>query len=74
MIGKQLINALRYALISAGALACIFSSSIAHAQSWPDKPVILIIPFCRWWHYGHSWKNFCAANDYHSWSKCYCRK
>lgn len=45
MIGKQLINALRYALISAGALACIFSPSIAHAQSWPDKPVRLIIPF-----------------------------
>ena len=45
MIGKELINALRHALISVGTLACIFSPSIAQAQSWPDKPVRLIIPF-----------------------------
>jgi tripartite-type tricarboxylate transporter receptor subunit TctC len=45
MLRKQLVNALGCVLISVGTLVCIFSPSIAQAQSWPDKPVRLIIPF-----------------------------
>ncbi len=45
MFRKEFITALKHAFISLGALACIASPSITHAQSWPDKPVKLIIPF-----------------------------
>ena len=45
MFRKNLITTLRNALMSLGALACIVSPSITQAQSWPDKPIKLIIPF-----------------------------
>ena len=45
MFKKEFITALRHVFISLGALACIASPSITHAQSWPDKPLKLIIPF-----------------------------
>ena len=45
MFKKELIAVLRNAFISLGALACIASPSITQAQSWPDKPIKLIIPF-----------------------------
>ena len=45
MFKKEFITVLRRVLISLGALACIASPSITHAQSWPDKPLKLIIPF-----------------------------
>ncbi len=45
MFRKKLTTALRCALIGIGALVCIASPSIAKAQSWPDKPIKLIIPF-----------------------------
>ena len=45
MFKKELINAVRSGLISLGALALIASPLIAQAQSWPDKPIKLIIPF-----------------------------
>ena len=45
MLKKKLTTALRCALISMGALVCIASPTITQAQSWPDKPIKLIIPF-----------------------------
>jgi len=45
MMKKELLTFFRNAFISLGALACIASSSITQAQSWPDKPVKLIVPF-----------------------------
>lgn len=45
MFKKEFITVLRHALINLGALACIASPSITQAQSWPDKPIKLIIPF-----------------------------
>ena len=45
MFKKEFITVLRHVLISFGALACIASPSITQAQSWPDKPIKLIIPF-----------------------------
>ena len=45
MLKKEFTNVLRHALISIGALAYLASPSITQAQSWPDKPVKLIIPF-----------------------------
>jgi tripartite-type tricarboxylate transporter receptor subunit TctC len=45
MLKKELTTVLRHALISLGALAYLVSPSITQAQSWPDKPVKLIVPF-----------------------------
>jgi tripartite-type tricarboxylate transporter receptor subunit TctC len=45
MFKKEFFTVLRHVLISLGALACIVSPSITQAQSWPDKPIKLIIPF-----------------------------
>jgi tripartite-type tricarboxylate transporter receptor subunit TctC len=45
MFKKEFITVLRHVLINLGALACIASPSITQAQSWPDKPIKLIIPF-----------------------------
>ena len=45
MLKKEFTTVLRHALISLGALAYLASPSITQAQSWPDKPVKLIIPF-----------------------------
>ena len=45
MFKKEFTNVLRHALISIGALAYLASPSITQAQSWPDKPVKLIVPF-----------------------------
>jgi len=45
MFKKEFITALRYVLINLGALACIAFPSVTQAQSWPDKPIKLIIPF-----------------------------
>jgi tripartite-type tricarboxylate transporter receptor subunit TctC len=45
MFKKEFTTVLRHALISIGALAYLASPSITQAQSWPDKPVKLIIPF-----------------------------
>ena len=45
MFKKDRITALKFSLISIGALLYLISPSIAQAQSWPDKPVKLIIPF-----------------------------
>jgi tripartite-type tricarboxylate transporter receptor subunit TctC len=45
MFSKECITALKSALISVGALLYLISPSISQAQSWPDKPVKLIIPF-----------------------------
>jgi tripartite-type tricarboxylate transporter receptor subunit TctC len=45
MFRKELITALKHAFISLGVLACIASPSFTQAQSWPDKPIKLIIPF-----------------------------
>ena len=45
MFKKDRITAIKSALISIGALLYLTSPSIAQAQSWPDKPVKLIIPF-----------------------------
>jgi len=45
MLKKELTTVLRHALISLGALAYLVSPLITQAQSWPDKPVKLIVPF-----------------------------
>jgi tripartite-type tricarboxylate transporter receptor subunit TctC len=45
MLRRQFVATVRRALVSLGVLACIASPSITQAQSWPDKPVKLIIPF-----------------------------
>lgn len=45
MFKKEFTTVLRHALISIGALAYLASPSITQAQSWPDKPVKLIVPF-----------------------------
>ena len=45
MLKKELTTVLRDALISLGALAYLVSPLITQAQSWPDKPVKLIVPF-----------------------------
>lgn len=45
MFTKDRITAIKSALISIGALLYLTSPSITQAQSWPDKPVKLIIPF-----------------------------
>ena len=45
MFKKEFITVLRHVLINLGALACIASPSITQAQSWPDKPIKLIMPF-----------------------------
>jgi len=45
MFKKEFITVLRHVLINLGTLACIASPSITQAQSWPDKPIKLIIPF-----------------------------
>ena len=45
MFKKDRITAIKFALISIGALLYLVSPSITQAQSWPDKPVKLIIPF-----------------------------
>jgi len=45
MLKKKLTTALRCVLISMGALVCIASPTTTQAQSWPDKPIKLIIPF-----------------------------
>jgi len=45
MFKREFITVLRHVLINLGALACIASPSITQAQSWPDKPIKLIIPF-----------------------------
>ena len=45
MFRKELITALRRSLISLGTVILITSPSLSQAQSWPDKPVKLIVPF-----------------------------
>jgi len=45
MYKKDRITAIKFALISIGAMLYLTSPSITQAQSWPDKPVKLIIPF-----------------------------
>jgi tripartite-type tricarboxylate transporter receptor subunit TctC len=45
MFRKEFITALRRSLISLGTVILIASPSLLQAQSWPDKPVKLIVPF-----------------------------
>ena len=45
MFRKEFITALRRSLISLGTVILITSPSLSQAQSWPDKPVKLIVPF-----------------------------
>ncbi|CAM3708590.1 Bug family tripartite tricarboxylate transporter substrate binding protein [Polynucleobacter antarcticus] len=45
MFKKVIFNNLRNTLISLGILASIAAPLTTQAQSWPDKPVKLIIPF-----------------------------
>jgi tripartite-type tricarboxylate transporter receptor subunit TctC len=45
MFGKDLMATLRNMLFSMASIALIASPSITQAQSWPDKPIKLIIPF-----------------------------
>jgi tripartite-type tricarboxylate transporter receptor subunit TctC len=45
MFRIKIMTLIRCAFIGLSALACISTSSIALAQSWPDKPIKLIIPF-----------------------------
>jgi tripartite-type tricarboxylate transporter receptor subunit TctC len=45
MFSTKIIALIRGALIGFGVLTCIATPSIALAQSWPDKPIKLIIPF-----------------------------
>ena len=45
MLRREFVTIVRRTLVSLGVLACIASPSITQAQSWPDKPIKLIIPF-----------------------------
>jgi len=45
MFSKKFITALRRSFISLGTVILITSPSLSQAQSWPDKPVKLIVPF-----------------------------
>jgi len=45
MLRREFVAIVRRTLVSLGVLACIASPSITQAQSWPDKPIKLIIPF-----------------------------
>ena len=45
MFKKQCISAVKSSLIGLGALIYLICPAISQAQSWPDKPVKLIIPF-----------------------------
>ena len=45
MFKKQCISAVKSSLICLGALIYLICPAISQAQSWPDKPVKLIIPF-----------------------------